>query len=160
MSDGMNDFGGPRPAHAYEPSREDLERENKALREALKTACDRWRWWVEEEISGTTDYEPAMKEIQEVERLLATKGMNRFHTGDRVQWNRDGSEPCSNRLIPGHVGQINAPLDWCLAAGDQGEVIQLMGTFAVIVRFDKHPLDEVVIRINEGPKPVGFLTKA
>ncbi len=86
--------------------------------------------------------------------------MNSFEIGDRVQWNKNGSEPCNNRLIPGPVGQVNAPLDWRLAAGDQGVVIQLMSTFAVIVRFDKYPLDEVVIRINEGPKPVGFLTKA
>lgn len=86
--------------------------------------------------------------------------MNSFYIGDRVQWNKDGSNPCNNRLIDGPVGQVNAPLDWRLAAGDQGVVIHLMDTFAVIVRFDKYPLDEVVIRINEGPEPVGFLTKA
>jgi hypothetical protein len=161
MSDGMGDFSAPRPAHAYERSREDLERENLTLREALRIACDKWRWWVEEEYRGTDSYEPEMKEIQEFERFLSTRGMNRFAVGDRVQWNRDGSNPTSDQLVDNGFGDLkHVELSWRLAAGDQGVVTELMGTIAVIVRFDKYPLDLVVIRINQGPKPVGFLTKA
>lgn len=38
MSDGMNDFGGPRPAHYYERSREDLDREIQDLRDLCRSA--------------------------------------------------------------------------------------------------------------------------
>lgn len=157
----MNDFLRQWPDHHYEYPREVLERENKVLREALRIALDKWRRWVEDEYSGTDAFEPEMKEIGEFEAFLKTQRMNRFDVGDRVQWNRDGSNPTSDKLVDNGFGDLkNAELPWRLAAGDQGVVTQLMGTFAVIVRFDRYPLDLVVIRINEGPKPVGFLTNA